>query len=289
MNNFQKTIINQHGTVGKAWLANLSNTVTKLADQWNLYDLKPMQNLSYNYVLAGKQGTQEIILKISLDLDGIKQEASMLRAYAGLGTIALLAESRGAILLTKAIPGMPLSDYFPTQEQEAIIIACTIITRLHQDEIPTAIKLPTLQDWLKTLDQESNIPNSYRQKALEFAKHLIATSPSPVLLHGDLHHDNILQHGTKWVAIDPKGVVGDPAYEVGAFIRNPIQALLSEQDVTEIIQNRINLFASTLSLDPTRITQWCFVQAVLAWTWALEDGINQSIFEQITDIFAKFV
>ena len=108
-----------------------------------------------------------------------------------------------------------------------------------------------------------------------------------VLLHGDLHHDNILQNGNDWLVIDPKGVIGEPEYEVTAFIRNPIPELLTHADAPNIILNRITHFAKILELSERRIIDWCFVQAVLAWIWALEDGCDASYFEQLTKVFNK--
>ena len=107
------------------------------------------------------------------------------------------------------------------------------------------------------------------------------------MLHGDLHHDNILQTANNWVVIDPKGVIGEPAYEVAAFIRNPIPELLNHADAPNIILNRITRFSEALKLSERRIIDWCFVQAVLAWVWALEDSCDTTYFEQLTKIFDK--
>lgn len=85
--------------------------------------------------------------------------------------------------------------------------------------------------------------------------------------------------------IDPKGVIGEPAYEVAAFIRNPIPELLNHDDAPNIIHNRITRFSELLELPSQRILDWCFVQAVLSWVWAIEDGCDSSYFEKITGIF----
>lgn len=66
------------------------------------------------------------------------------------------------------------------------------------------------------------------------------------------------------MVIDPKGLIGDPVYEVAAFICNPIPELLNRNDATTIIRNRVTCFAETLQYPSQRILDWCFVQAVLA-------------------------
>ena len=142
-----------------------------------------------------------------------------------------------------------------------------------------------MQDCLAILDKPWDISNQYLEKAKALRNKLLSTTSQTVLLHGDLHHDNILQHGDEWVVIDPKGVMGEPAYEVAAFIRNPICELLATNNAVDIIDHRIHAFSEILGLDRQRIHDGCFVQAVLAWVWALEDGGDCDAFKQLTDIF----
>jgi len=126
-------------------------------------------------------------------------------------------------------------------------------------------------------------------KARTLRDELLNTTDAPILLHGDLHHDNILAHDNNWKVIDPKGVIGELSYEVGCFIRNPLDDLPSHSDSLKIITNRINAFSKNLILDPDRIAKWCFVQAVLATVWSLEDNITPTSFKHLTDIFDELV
>ncbi len=247
----------------------------KIAAQWKLSDLKPVM---HNYVLSGFQGGQPIILKLSDDIQGLKQEARALEAFAGYGAVRVLAQQDGALLLERAVSGISLKSYFPHKDHEAIQIACDAMQKLHQAPLPT--EFPNIRDWLAGLDKDWDIPLGYLEKARYLRDQLLQTSAKPVLLHGDLHHDNILQNGSGWLVIDPKGVVGEPAYEVAAFIRNPMPELLDQPDAASIIKQRISAFARILDLDPARIKNWCFVQAILSWVWALEDGIDVEYFER---------
>jgi streptomycin 6-kinase len=95
----------------------------------------------------------------------------------------------------------------------------------------------------------------------------------PVLLHGDLHHDNILAAGRHlWLAIDPKGIVGEPSYEVGALLRNPWPQLLDMPQPGRILAQRVDQLAAELGFDRARIVGWGVAQAVLSAWWCLEDG-----------------
>ena len=295
MKTFEQNIINLYGEKGKQWQENLPNLITKLANTYGLSNLKPVNNLSYNYVLSGFQGAQPIILKLGLDIDGFKREAAALMAFEGFGVVQIFLENTGLLLLECVVPGMSLKSYFPEKDDEAINITTNVIKRLHQAPIPNTHAFPHIKDWLEALDGDLKIAAPTLQKARELRDQLLKTADPDILLHGDLHHDNILQNGNDWVVIDPKGVIGEPAYEVAAFIRNPIPELLNHADAPNIIHNRVTRFAELLELPSQRILDWCFVQAVLSWVWAIEDlspealaqgdGCDTSYSEKITGIF----
>ncbi len=288
MKALEKNIINLYGENGKHWLDNLPKLIAQVAETYRLSNLKPVNNLSYNYVLSGFQGSQPIILKLGLDIDGFKREAAALMAFSGFGVVQVLSENNGLLLLECAVPGVSLTPHFPENDDKAINITANVIRRLHNAPIPRAHVFPHIKDWLAALDKDWSIPAEYLQKAREIRDQLLKTAGPDVLLHGDLHHDNILQNGNGWLVIDPKGVIGEPAYEVAAFIRNPMPNLLTVQNTSEIIQNRITGFAHLLDIPSKRILDWCFVQAALSWIWAIEDGCDTSYFEQLTNIFDAY-
>ncbi|WP_341756234.1 MULTISPECIES: aminoglycoside phosphotransferase family protein [unclassified Candidatus Tisiphia] len=289
MKTFKTNIINIYGNQGKVWLDNLPRIIDELAEEYGLSNLKLVDNLSYHYVLEGFQGEQPIILKLGLDIDGLKRELLALKVFLGFGSVKVLAESQGLLLLARAVSGISLKSYFFTKDYEAIQIACDVMTRLHQDSLLPIECFPYVKDWLTVLDKEWDIPTYYLEKARKLRDKLLNTSSRLVLLHGDLHHDNILQDGDDWVIIDPKGVIGEQSYEVAAFIRNPFPELLGVKNVDTIIANRITKFATLLGLDTQRISDWCFVQVILSWIWALEDGCDVLIWAELTKIFDELL
>ncbi|MBN2056633.1 aminoglycoside resistance protein, partial [bacterium] len=91
-----------------------------------------------------------------------------------------------------------------------------------------------------------------------------------VLLHGDAHPGNILDAGDEWRAIDPKGVTGDPCWDVATFIgsiprRTPGDSLMVRLD------RRISQLVEGLALDRRRLLEWCVAQSVLSAWWSFED------------------
>jgi streptomycin 6-kinase len=100
---------------------------------------------------------------------------------------------------------------------------------------------------------------------------LCLTQRESRLLHGDLHHGNVLfDHKRGWLAIDPKGVAGELEYEAGAALRNPAgrpDLFLS----CDIVRRRMKRFEQVLHLDGDRALRWAFSQAVLSAIWSWED------------------
>lgn len=89
------------------------------------------------------------------------------------------------------------------------------------------------------------------------------------------------------MVIDPKGIIGEPLFEIAAFLRNPMSELMAHPEVWTITQRRIQQFSDSLGCSYQRIAQWCFVQAVLAQIWALVDNLHHHLayFKQLTDLF----
>jgi streptomycin 6-kinase len=284
MNNFETNIVNLYGDLGRAWLVDLPAISLKSAEEHGLSDLKPLSDLTYHYVLSGFQGELPIIVKLGMNQEDLHREAGALRAFAGVGGVGVLAESQGLLLLERAVPGCSLKSYFPSQDEEAMKIAYGVMKRLHQAPVPKE-GFPHLKEWLAVLDGTWNIPSLYLEKARALRDKLLATPKEHVLLHGDLHHDNILQNREDWIVIDPKGVIGDPVYEVTSFIRNPLPELFASEEAARFIAKRITYFSKVMDLDPWHIHHWCYVQAVLAWVWAIEDGRDTLHFARLTKIF----
>ncbi len=259
----------------------------ELAHNYNLTRLIPLSATGANQLYSGMQSTQPIVLKVSEEQETLAREAAALKAFSGYGVVKLLAYQKGVLLLERAVPGTLLESYFPEKDTDALAVACTLIKHLHQAPITHNHEFPDLKQWLIPLDQQWDIPQNYLNKARDLRDQLLATSAAPVLLHGDLHHDNIVQHGTSWIVIDPKGLIGEPAYEVAAFIRNPLPELLALDQAVQIIHDRITQCAHLLEVPRQRIVDWCFVQSVLAWTWALQDKWDVEHFKHLTAIFNK--
>lgn len=134
---FYINIINIHGDEGKEWLLNLPTIVEQCAVKYGLSDLKPVDNLTFNYVLSGMQGEQSIILKLGLTTELLSKEADALRAFNGHGAIRLFTEENGMLLLERATCGISLKNSLSEgRKDEALSIICNIVKKLHSAPIP---------------------------------------------------------------------------------------------------------------------------------------------------------
>jgi streptomycin 6-kinase len=280
MDKLETNLINIYGDRGRDRINSLADTVDTYAHNLCLSELLPVSNMTYNFVLAGWRLSEPIILKMSLE--GFTKEAAALKAFQHFGAVGVLALEKDVMLLQRAVPGTSLKSYFPDRDQESVEIACGVIKKLHSAPIPASHPFPHIKDWLKTLDNSyAGIEGKYLFKAQNLRNKLIATATKDILLHGDLHHDNILKNGDSWVVIDPKGVIGEAEYEVAAFIRNPIPELMNASNAKDIVDKRIRAFAQTPDFAEDRVRDWCFVQGVLSMIWAIEDGGDVEYFRQV--------
>jgi streptomycin 6-kinase len=145
MNIFRSNILNVYGERGKEWLNELPQLVNDIAAKLTLTELKPVDNLSFNYVASGFQGKRPVILKAALDTDALKKEALALWCFEDYGAVKVIAEENGFLLLERAIPGISLKSHLPDQTTNSVAIACKMMQRLHQAPIPAEHNFPHIK------------------------------------------------------------------------------------------------------------------------------------------------
>jgi streptomycin 6-kinase len=269
-----------YGEDGATWLENLPQLIADCAQKWSLTVGPPFPDLSYNYAAPAQRadGTA-VVLKIGVVNKELLTEIAALHHYNGHGIARLLSSdaARGVLLLERLQPGTPLIS--EPDDERATAVAAQVMQQLWSP-VSSENSFPTVADWaqgLGRLRQEfDGGTGPFMPKLLEAAESLFAdllpSQAEPVLLHGDLHHWNILQATrAPWLALDPKGVIGEPAYEVGAWLRNPIDRLADWPNLKRIQARRIDQFVEILDLDRQRLIGWGIAQAVLSAWWSYED------------------
>ena len=165
------------------------------------------------------------------------------------------------MLLERVDPGESLIGYDDDVATAELAMAMRSMWR----PVPEACGLPTTAEMCLPLFS-TDLP--LVKDAQQVFRDLLASSPDPVVLHGDLHHGNLLRGHDGWVAIDPHGVTGDPAYDVGPLFCNP----LHRDDCVRLVDRRLDVLTTVLGIERDRLRRWGFVYAVLSACWTLEDS-----------------
>ncbi len=276
-----RTTIELRGTAGAEWLNRLPAIVVGYERHWSLAVGPPFPELSANYVApAVRADGTAAVLKLSFPEDGeFRTEAEALGLFDGRGAARLLELDldRGAMLLERLKPGAPLSTV--EDDEEATSVAADVLRRLWRP-VPADHTFPAVYDLAQGFARLRHhfgggtgpLPAALVERAEAHIGELIPLQAEPVLLHGDLHHGNILAARRRpWLAIDPKGVVGEPAYDTGSLLYNPAE-LLGKPQPGKVLERRIDRLAEELDLDKARVRGWGLSRAVLAAYWGWEDS-----------------
>jgi streptomycin 6-kinase len=278
--NLARAIVEVFGQMGVMWLSGLPALVVRCEQRWSVRVLPPVESLSYNYIaMAVRADGTSVILKLGVPNPELLTEIAALRLYDGCGCVRLLDADPegGALLLEHLKPGTPLSSL--TDDAQATSIAVRVMQQLWRP-VPPEHPFPTVARWAAGLQRLRDrfdggtgpLPAAWVERAERLFSELLSSMDEPVLLHGDLHHFNILAaERLPWLAIDPKGIVGEPAYEIGALLRNPFPRILRDPRARQMSARRLDQLAAELGFDRGRLQDWAVAQAVLAAWWSYED------------------
>jgi streptomycin 6-kinase len=280
---FKKTIIGVHGKSGIEWLRTLPALIEECIDRFSICLSTPFDGLSYNLAIPGilADGTKAV-LKLGVPGKELTTEAYALGLYGGSGAVRLLEADteRGILLLEQAIPGDPICHR--ENEDPSTAIAATAMIRLWRDPSAETV-FPSLADWYRGFEKlraqfcgtTGPFPAAMVERAERLSSELLASSRGAVVLHGDLHHFNILAATREpWLVIDPKGVIGDRAFEPAIFLLNQIPKGLTDAEITRLLRRRVSIFAEALSVPRERIIGWVCSFAVLSAWWSCEDSTD---------------
>lgn len=236
--------------------------------------MEPLPHEGGAHVFLATRANEELVLKIGVNAQEIIREVHALIAFADRGAIRVMDYDRSlpALLLQRAVPGHPLSDI--SDDVRATAIFCSVVRRLQPSPVTGTHEwiqdhVSAIGRYRRTVAGAGPLPAPWVDRALDYLDGLIASTERPVLLHGDLHHANILRHHDEWVVIDPKGIVGDPHFEVIQYLLNyPRRG----GDAETVLARRITMITERLALEGQRIARWGVVKGMLDACWALEDG-----------------
>jgi streptomycin 6-kinase len=261
-------------------LDSLPELVKTYETKWGIKIGSPIENLSINYVQNVQAREGQAVLKIGFPEDQVfLYEIKALEVFNGNGAVRIIREDfeNSVVLLESCIPGKSL-DTINDEEKENLIftnVSKRIWKRVFEDsEFPKLADEKKYFDWYFSNKKAATLlPIELVAKAKEKFEALISAQKDLYLLHGDLHHDNILSSERGWLSIDPKGIVGEREYEIASFITNPRSRFEDNNDLIDkdYFAKKIESIATILRFDKKKITQWAFVKQVLSLIWTIED------------------
>jgi streptomycin 6-kinase len=267
------------GPESTAYLERLPALVAQYREQWQLQLEPPFPRLSYNYAAPATlpDGTHAV-LKVCVPDREFRAEAHALQLFAGEGAVRLLAANvaDGVLLLERLEPGVPIIDL--EADDEATEIALSTMQRL-PSALPSSHPFPSLAGWFEGFDRHrasyggsGPLPAGLLDRAEALVRDLLESSPTPVLLHGDLNYGNVLSaQRDGWLAIDPKGVTGDAVFDTAILLHDPVDRILDAPSPQRFLARRVDQIVEQSGFPRERVLGWGIAYAVLSAVWSAED------------------
>jgi streptomycin 6-kinase len=280
---------------GRRWLNRLPEIIGEIERKWSLRVEQPFPNLSYHYVApcVFREGGEAII---KIGFPGEKtttfNEIRVLKFLDGRGVCRLqqFDETRSALLLEKLAPGENLKTIFQNSHLKAVETAIEVMRKFWQAP-PGNHDFPLLENWFAGFQkaEKAGFAPVYIEKARRFLAELNSSPAPKTLLHGDFHHENILSASREnFLAIDPKGIVGDIGYDLSVFLINHANWLKGETDLPEKLKLAIQKFSEAFQIAPQNLRKWVFAHSVLSAWWTFEENCenwrNELAFAEIWEI-----
>ena len=201
-----------------------------------------------------------------------KRSAILMNWWGGEGAARLLAQSDDAILMERATSNRSLIQVVrDSGDDEASRIACAVVAKLHVPRAQPKPILAPLAEWFKPLAELAKVSGGVLEVSAKVAAELLNSSEGDVVLHGDIHHANILDFGDRgWLAIDPKGLVGERYFDYTNLFCNPdFETAIAPGR----FRRQIEVVAAAAHLQRRRLLAWAVAWAGLSVAFQWEDGL----------------
>ncbi|HEX2560283.1 aminoglycoside phosphotransferase family protein [Phenylobacterium sp.] len=239
--------------------------------KWGLTpDGAPFESLA-GALLPVRRGEAPAMLKLAT-AEEEKRGAALLAWYGGEGAVRVLALEAEALLMERAVGTLTLAEMARSGEDEAATrILCETAARLHEprDDDPPQSLVP-LPLWFRELAVAANRHGGPYALAASVAQELLQTPQDIVVLHGDIHHGNVLHDAQRgWLAIDPKGVVGERGYDHANMLCNPDVVTATAPGR---LADQLDVICEAAGLEHERQLMWTIAYCGLSASWTLSDG-----------------
>jgi streptomycin 6-kinase len=252
---FAQSTFEREGARGAAWLAELPRIVGELLARWACTPEGPVMHGGVGIIVQVVAPAKvPAVLKVSFPHPGNVHEPDAFATWNGRGAVRLYErdDERFAMLLERA-QTLTLAEI--ESGDEAAAIAGGLSRRL---AIKAPPGLPRLSDqadeWEQQLHKDAlELPHPLSPRAVDTAVATVCelgrVQPE-LMVHGDLHATNILRAEREpWLAVDPKGYVGDPAYDAGMPVKWRTLRSLKADELGKAVRRGLDIFAEAAEVD----------------------------------------
>lgn len=211
------------------------------------------------------------MLKIAL-VEEERRGSNLMVHWAGNGAVKVLRHSKAALLMERALgQGSLRQMVLDGRDDEASKIICEVSARLHTAKASASLKLIPLSEWFHALFFAAAQLDGIFSECAEIARFLLNDPIDEVVLHGDIHHGNILDAGDSgWLAIDPKALYGERGFDFANLFCNP-EMTIAIQDGR--LAQQVGVVSKAANLDSKRLLQWIVAWSGLSASWMLADAM----------------
>ena len=253
--------------------------------RWDLTpDGEPVVTHSSRLLPVRQRGVPAM-LKLPMEAEE-KRGSLLMPWWDGIGAARVLAHENAALLLERAMGNRSLAALARQgRDDEATRIICAAIATLHEHEAKPPPNLVALTPWFKDLWPAAAKHGGVLALSAATARELLAHPRDVVVLHGDIHHDNILDFGARgWLAIDPKGLLGERGFDYANLFCNPETDI--EVTAPHRFRRRLAIVTEASGIERERLLRWILAWAGLSAAWWLSDGVHPEINFRIAELAA---
>ncbi len=243
-------------------------------DRWHLVpDGDPIVTHSSNLLPVIWQD-QPAVLKIARDASEMAG-GQLMQWWDGDGAATVFACSCEAVLLERALgPRSLLTMAMNGEDDEASRIICATVAKLHAPRSKPHPPLIELHEWFRALAPAAQTYGGILSDCDRIAAALLSDPRDRTVLHGDIHHSNILDFRTHgWRAIDPKALLGERGYDYANIFANHDLAAIADSNR---LRRQLGIVSAAANLEPRRLLQWIAAYSGLSAAWFLGDGATLS-------------
>lgn len=252
--------------------------------RWGLTpDGEPITTHSSRLLPVRRDGVPAM-LKIALEAEE-RWGAVLMVWWGGEGAARVLAHEGDALLLERATGEASLAEMAHNgRDDEASRIICAVAARLHTPRNHLPPELLPLARWFEELEPAAAGHGGILRQAALTARELLAAPQDIVVLHGDLHHGNVLDAGPRgWLAIDPKRLVGERGFDFANIFCNPDPAIATAPGR---LARQAHVVAEAAGPERVRLLKWILAYAGLSAVWFLSDGVKPELDLAVAELAA---